>query len=149
MMKMAKGTTASRAVLVIIGAMMAISAISAGIQPLNSLLGISDRSTEFDSLEELSEDVRRSCTEARNSESLNERSFESEFDNLNKLTVSDDGKALKAFFSGEKDWKSEDYRCQLSLEIEGEEDISEGEWRFKISSPGGENPEVNIQAMKQ
>ena len=146
---MNKGTTAARAVLVIIGAMMAISALSASIQPLNSLLGVSERSSDFEDLNELAQNVRESCTEAENSESVKNREVEAEFSSLNRLELINDEKTLKGFFDGDTSWESQTYNCNLALDIDGADEVFEGEWQFEVSASNAENLELSIQADKK
>lgn len=147
---MTKGTAASRAILAIVGGLMAVTAIGAGIQPLMSIIGLADQSSDLNKLSGLEDDVREKCTAVENGEAEFRTARNLEFNSLTRLQISEEGNSLTASFdSRDDDWNSQDYGCDLVLDVKGGEYISQGEWDINVTGSNSENPEVTIEAEQQ
>lgn len=145
---MTKGTTASRAVLAVIGGMMAVAAIGAGLQPLMGIIGFADQSSDVGLLQDLDTAVREKCAEADNGEAHYRTEFTAEFSSLKYLTVKEGKDQLIAkFVDSQDEWDSRVYECSLSLDAGDRENVTNGEWTFNITgSNSDKNPEVTIEA---
>lgn len=147
---MTKGTAASRAVLAIVGGVVAVSAIGAGIQPLMSIIGLADQSSDLNKLSGLAEDVREKCTAVENGEAEYRTARNIEFNSLTRLQVSEEGDSLRASFDSRDDnWNSQQYNCNINLDVEDGEYITQGEWDLNVTGSNVENPEVIIEAEQQ
>ncbi|MFB6144818.1 MAG: hypothetical protein ABEJ98_05905 [Candidatus Nanohaloarchaea archaeon] len=142
-----KGMTSSRAVLAVIGALMAVAALGAGIAPLMNMLGLADKSSDFNRLRSLEQATREKCKQAKNNAARFRTELNLEFKKMQRLEVAENNgeEFLKASFKSSSPWKSRTYICDLTIKRGGKDFVTEGDWNFNITGSGGENPGVTIE----
>lgn len=144
-----KGAASSRAVLTIVGGIMTVMALGAGISPLMNMLGVAEQSTDTDKLSRMAEAVRQECTQAENNNIEYATEFTVEFKSIDEVTVADNGESLEATFESDNSpWKSDNFKCQLEID-NSQNSITEGEWSIEIKGVESENPKVRITPEQQ
>lgn len=144
-----KGAASSRAVLTIVGGIMTVMALGAGISPLMNMLGVAEQSTDTDKLSRMAEAVRQECTQAENNNVEYATEFTVEFQSIDEVTVADNGESLEATFESDNSpWKSDNFKCQLEID-NSQNSITEGEWSIEIKGVENENPKVRITPEQQ
>lgn len=144
-----RGAASSRAVLTIVGGIMTVMALGAGISPLMNMLGVAEQSTDTDKLSRMAEAVRQECTQADNNNVEYATEFTVEFKSIDEVTVADNGESLEATFESDNSpWKSRNFKCQLEID-NSQNSMTEGKWSIEIKGVESENPEVRITPEQQ